>query len=235
MCSNSGGWRPCWGLLHSSWLLITADPTSAQLLHHSASPYGPWEPVVPAGCNGSTGIWIGSFGNNQSPFYITEAVAALTGLPVDSLVAITTHNNSVFGLGVAENWSSPMVLQQRPLQFANPGDVAWEDPYIYFDLARKIWRVLYHEVPGRSSPGDRPMLGIHKHCGGYAESLTPDIWGGWSLSPPQCGAYTLDIEAFVGLTGPTAATGGATAEPQQRATATSGTGSCVVGGAPRLL
>jgi hypothetical protein len=169
-------------------MTFAAEPADAQLLHHSRSPYGPWEPVVPAGCNASTGIWRDGGGNNQSPFYITKAVAGLTGLPVDSLVAITTHNNSVFGLGLAKNWTSPMLLQRRPLRFANPQTVAWEDPYIYFDLKRRIWRVLYHEVPGRSSPGFQPVLGIHKHCGGYAESRTPDLWGEWSLSPPQCGA-----------------------------------------------
>ena len=175
--------RP-WAALLASCLL---GPGGAQLLPHSSSPYGPWEPVVPRGCNGSTGIWRDGGGNNQSPFFITDAVARLTGLPADSLVAITTHNNSVFAFGIAKNWSSPMVRQQRPPRFQNPQTVAWEDPYIYFDLRRKIWRVLYHEVPGKTSPGFQPVLGIHQHCGGYAESRTPDIWGEWVLSPPQCG------------------------------------------------
>ena len=138
--------RP-WAALLASCLL---GPGGAQLLHHSSSPYGPWEPVVPRGCNGSTGIWRDGGGNNQSPFFITDAVARLTGLPADSLVAITTHNNSVFAFGIAKNWSSPMVRQQRPPRF-------------------------------------QPVLGIHQHCGGYAESRTPDIWGEWVLSPPQCG------------------------------------------------
>eukprot|EP01043_Picozoa_sp_COSAG02_P006347 COSAG02_NODE_179_length_31090_cov_49.813785_38_plen_569_part_00 len=194
------GWRqpPLWLqtslLLHMLW-----RPSGAQLLHHSSSPYGPWEPVVPEGCNASTGIWRDGGGNNQSPFYITEAVSRLTGLQVDSLVAITTHNNSFFAIGIAKNWTSPMVQQEQPPRFENPQTIAWEDPYIYFDLRRKIWRVLYHEVPGKASPGFQPVLGIHKHCGGYAESRTPDIWGDWVLSPPQCGAYTLDVDAFVGL------------------------------------
>ena len=42
------------------------------------------------------------------------------------------------------------------------------------------------------------MPGITKHCGGYAESVTPDIWGDWVVSPPQLGAYTLDID-FAGF------------------------------------
>jgi hypothetical protein len=180
-------------------LCCVIEPTSAQLLHHSGSPYGPWEPVVPEGCNGSTGIWRDGGGNNQSPFYITESVAAATGLPVDSLVAVTTHNISFFAVGIAKNWTSPMLIQEQPPPFKNPGTVSWEDPYIYFDLQKRIWRVLYHEVPGRSTPGIQPMPGIHTHCGGYAESVTPDIWGDWNLSPPQCGGYTLDIVAFVGL------------------------------------
>lgn len=45
------------------------------------------------------------------------------------------------------------------------------------------------------------MPGIRKHCGGYAESSTPDIWGRWTVSPPQCGAYTLDVDHFAGLGG----------------------------------
>jgi hypothetical protein len=89
------------------------EPAAAQLLHHSSSPYGPWVPVVPEGCNGSTGIWRDGGGNNQSPFYITKSVALITGLPVDSLVAITTHNNSYFALGIAKNWTSPMLKQQQ--------------------------------------------------------------------------------------------------------------------------
>ena len=47
-------------------------------------------------------------------------------------------------------------------------------------------------------------------CCGYAESRTADIWGEWVLSPPQCGAYTLDIDAFVGLE-PTSGAGAAAA------------------------
>lgn len=123
-----------------------------------------WEPVVPEGCNASTGIWRDGGENNQSPFYITEAVSRLTGLQVDSLVAITTHNNSFFAIGIATNWTSPMVQQEQPPRFENPQTVAWEDPYIFFDLRRKIWRVLYHEVPGKASPGFQPVLGILKHC-----------------------------------------------------------------------
>ena len=36
-----------------------------QLLHHSSSPTGPWIPVIPPGCNGSTGIWRDGGGANQ--------------------------------------------------------------------------------------------------------------------------------------------------------------------------
>ena len=62
-----------------------------------------------------------------------------------------------------------------------------------------MWRALWHEVPGKAFPGYQPLPGIHEHCGGYAESATPDIWGDWTVSPPQCGAYTLNIEEFTGL------------------------------------
>ena len=200
----------------------------------SQGAFSPWEPVVPEACNGSTGIWRDGGGNNQSPFYITAEVAALTGLPEHSLVAITTFGlknrsgpipkpyanatlASFFAVGIAKNWTSPMIIRKQPL-FKNPGTTVWEDPYIYFDLQRKTWRVLYHEVPGKSMPGYRPMPGIHTHCGGYAESITPDLWGDWDLSPPQCGAYTLDIDAFVGLQ-PTTTTVAAVTPPLRHAAA----------------
>ena len=38
-----------------AWALMTAC-SHAQYLHHSRSPYGPWEPVVPQGCSESTGV-----------------------------------------------------------------------------------------------------------------------------------------------------------------------------------
>ena len=80
-------------------------------------------------------------------------------------------------------------------------------------------QVLYHEVPGKVPPHGTPMPNIHKHCGGYAESVTPNIWGEWTLSPPQCGAYTLDVDNFVGLPTKTGAAVGTT-----RATAAGSTG-----------
>jgi hypothetical protein len=72
---------------------------------------------------------------------------------------------------------------------------------IFFDLDKKKWRVLYHEITGKPNACKtcgQPMPGITKHCGGYAESVTPDIWGDWVVSPPQLGAYTLDID-FAGF------------------------------------
>lgn len=152
----------------------------------------------------------------QSPFYVTEEVAALTGLPNNSIVAITTYSkvnrsspdpyrnttlNDYFAgdlnyllnynipniisintvhmgqrrtaAGIARNWSSPMVVNELPL-FPSPVVTVWEDPYLFFDLQRKVWRVLYHEVPGKpnachitNKSCGNPMPGIHKHCGGH--------------------------------------------------------------------
>ena len=107
-------------ILPALLLVVCLGQCACQLLHHSSSPYGPWEPVVPKGCNGSTGIWRDGGGNNQSPFYITAEVAAKTGLPEDSLVAITTFGllnrssphsyanatlASCFAVGIAKNWT----------------------------------------------------------------------------------------------------------------------------------
>ena len=37
-------------------LVLLAPSSVGQYLHHSRSPYGPWEPVVPQGCSESTGV-----------------------------------------------------------------------------------------------------------------------------------------------------------------------------------
>ena len=37
-------------------LALLAPSSVGQYLHHSRSPYGPWEPVVPQGCSESTGV-----------------------------------------------------------------------------------------------------------------------------------------------------------------------------------
>jgi hypothetical protein len=192
--------------------LLTSLP--AQLLHHSSSPDGPWIPVIPLGCNGSTGIWRDGGGGNQSPFFVTEAVARLTGLPNNSIVAITMFStntsrghpssnatlNAFMAVGIAKTWHDPMVIRKVPL-FLGGVLTGWEDPYMYFDLQRKRWRVLYHEITGKPNACKscgQPMPGISSHCGGFAESTSTDIWGDWVLSPPQIGAYTLDID-FAGL------------------------------------
>ena len=108
--------------------------------------------------------------------------------------------NAFMAVGVAANWSSPMVINTAPL-FLGGVLNGWEDPYFYFDLDLKKWRVLYHEITDKQNACTtcgKPMPGIHKHCGGYAESEGVDIWGRWTVSPPQIGAYTLDID-FAGL------------------------------------
>ena len=185
-----------------------------QLLHHSSSPDGPWIPVIPSGCNGSTGIWRDGGGGNQSPFFVTEEVARLTGLPNNSIVAITMFGegggrghpnpnatlNAFMAVGVAKTWHDPMVIRKTPL-FLGGVLTGWEDPYMFFDLQRKRWRVMYHEITGKPNACKscgKPMPGIASHCGGYAESTSTDIWGDWVVSAPQLGAYTLDID-FAGL------------------------------------
>ena len=196
--------------------------TRSQLLHHSSSPTGPWIPVIPPGCNGSTGIWRDGGGANQSPFFVTEAVSKATGLPNNSIVAITMFSNHPRGqpspnatlnaymaAGLAKTWRDPMVINPTPL-FLGGVLTGWEDPYIFFDLSKKKWRVLYHEITGKPNACKscgQPMQNITKHCGGYAESVTPDLWGDWVVSPPQRGAYTLDID-FAGFSNTTAGAGG---------------------------
>ena len=102
--------------------------------------------VIPAGCNGSTGIWRDGGGNNQSPFYVDEEVSRLTGLPNNSIVAITTFslNNTrarpnpnatlrgFMALGIALNWSSPMVIKPAPL-WALPKQNAYANTSVLTD------------------------------------------------------------------------------------------------------
>ena len=46
--------------------------------------------------------------------------------------------NAFMAVGVAANWSSPMVINKAPL-FLGGVLNGWEDPYFYFDLDLKKW------------------------------------------------------------------------------------------------
>ena len=105
-------------------LLLLFTDAQAQYLHHSSSPFGPWTPVIPEGCTESTGVWPNGGGNNASPFIIAdEETSALTGLPINTVVIITTcnqgtraHPNANASLrgymcvGVAKSWRHPVII-----------------------------------------------------------------------------------------------------------------------------
>ena len=110
-------------------------------LHASKSIGGPYEPVIPPGCNDSTGIWLrndsvpfgagvaGSYGGG--PFLVDAETAAASGLKEGNIVVITTYNyqyprgsNRTYpvaalqqfaAIGIAKSWRDPLVLTDKML------------------------------------------------------------------------------------------------------------------------
>merc|ERR1719502_872348 len=93
----------------------------------------------------------------------------MTGIPVDTIVTITTWANDsatnitkrgYFAVGVAKTWRDPVIIYDRPLFFLpdegnyqNDSCITepwkgwlYEDPYFYFDRQLKRWRALFHQA-----------------------------------------------------------------------------------------
>ena len=162
-------------------LLLHCRCCSAQYLHHSRSPFGPWLPVVPEGCTESTGVWPHGGGNNPSPYIVDAEASALTGLPTGTVVIITTCNQgnrshpspnallrAYMCVGIAQTWRHPVILNTS-IMWALPDQNAYqnisvktrpfdgfgsEDPFFYFDKRLKKWRALFHQMrrPATSDP-----------------------------------------------------------------------------------
>ena len=153
--------------------LVTMMGSDSQYLHHSKSPFGPWEEVIPEGCTEGTGVWSGGGGNNPSPYIVDEEASALTGLANNSVVIITTCGQgnrthepanttlrSYMCVGVSKSWRDPVILHNAPL-FALPHQndytnrsvltdpwEGWltEDPFFFFNKKLKKWQALFHQV-----------------------------------------------------------------------------------------
>ena len=127
--------------------MARTDPThSGTYLHASKSLDGPWEPVIPRGCNDSTGIWqrndsipfgagiAGGYGGG--PFLVDAETAAASGLQEGNVVVITTYNyqyprgsnrswpdaarQQFAAIGIAKTWRDPLILTDKLLyQFEN--------------------------------------------------------------------------------------------------------------------
>lgn len=110
-------------------------------LHASKSIGGPYEPVIPPGCNDSTGIWqrnesipfgagiAGGYGGG--PFLVDAETAAASGLQEGNIVVITTYNyqyprgsntswpdvarQQFAAIGIAKSWRHPLVLTDKLL------------------------------------------------------------------------------------------------------------------------
>jgi len=114
--------------------------------------------------------------------------------------------------GIAKSWRDPVILNPQPLWFLPDQNdyennsvltepfkgFGSEDPFFYFDKQKQKWRALFHEMrrPGRIDPPGAlvPNGPVDKWCGGYAESVTADLWGKWEVRSPQYGAYSKDID-----------------------------------------
>ena len=86
-------------------LLVAGRAHGGTYLHSSKSIDGPWRPVIPHGCNDTTGIWqanasipfgagiAGGYGGG--PFLVDKETADASGLAEGSVVVITTYNLSL--------------------------------------------------------------------------------------------------------------------------------------------
>ena len=110
-------------------------------LHASKSIDGPYTPVIPPGCNDSTGIWkrnesipfgagiAGGYGGG--PFLVDAETAAASGLQEGNIVVITTYNyqyprgsnktwpdaarHQFAAIGISKSWRDPLVLTDKLL------------------------------------------------------------------------------------------------------------------------
>jgi hypothetical protein len=140
----------------------------------SKSPYGPWTPVTTA--DGSLNLFNGT---NPSPFVLPNGT-----------VVVASHNNCGLTLSSAANWTGPYsnpVCVVPYAQYPAISNYTFEDPFLWMDSASQTWRVLLHSY-NKTNPH------IQFGVGGYAQSLTSDPYGPWTLQDPSTPAYTTAVQ-----------------------------------------
>lgn len=142
-------------------------------MHSSASPYGPWTPVL---VNGNNNLFNGT---NPSPYVLANGT-----------VVVASHNNCGLTISAASTWTGPYSPPVCVLPYTayGPGvTYTFEDPFLWYDIASETWKVLLHQY----------NLSDTKHqvaVGGYAESATADPYSTWTLQSPTTPAYNTTVQ-----------------------------------------
>ena len=104
---------------------VTPEPPipkrSSPVLHTSDSPYGPWEPN-----NELPHI------NNPSPFIFPNGTIIITGTD--------------WKIFRADSWEGPWTRHDIKWS-GSGGNGSWEDPYLWYDPVRKVYKMLSHVWP----------------------------------------------------------------------------------------
>ena len=118
--------------------------TTSNVLHVADSPYGPWTAV-----NDLPGI------NNPSPFVFPNGSIMLTGTD--------------WKIWRAPSWKGPWT--STAINFTGDGGKGtWEDPYLWYDAGRKVYKLLSHVWPSYAPDQPRCDHDYSLREGGYAVS-----------------------------------------------------------------
>jgi hypothetical protein len=144
--------------------------------HTSASPYGPWTPLL---INGSTVVM---HGTNPAPAFLPNGTLLLGA------------NSEGTKVAVVPDWRvGPYKLDGRGT-IPNVPNVWWEDPFIFQHEGK--WRQLVHQYPVVNG---RPA---HQFAtGGYGEnSDVDDVFAPWTFGGTADPAYTNNVTYDDGVT-----------------------------------
>lgn len=140
----------------------------------SKSPYGPWTSVTTD--SGSLNLFNGT---NPSPFVLPNGT-----------VVVASHNNCGLTLSAAANWTGPYsdpICVVPYNQYPAISNYTFEDPFLWFDSSSQTWKVLLHSY-NKTDPHTQFAVG------GYAESMSADPYGPWTLQDPSTPAYTTAVQ-----------------------------------------
>jgi len=148
-------------------------------VHSSASPYGPWAPLV---INGST---VAMHGTNPAPVFLANGTLVL-GINSEG-----TH------VAVVNDWRAGPYARNPTGTLPNVPDVWYEDPFLWQSpppAAR--WRQLVHQYPvanGRPAP--------QFATGGYGDNGDAgDVFAPWTFGGTADPAYTNNVTYADGST-----------------------------------
>lgn len=173
--------RAYWGVVTVVAVLVPQlDPArGGTYLHASKSIDGPYTPVIPPGCNDSTGIWqrnnsipfgagvAGGYGGG--PFLVDAETAAASGLQEGNIVVITTYNYQ-YPRGSNKTWPDVAMHQFAAIGIAK----SWRDPLVLTDK-------LLYEFEGQNAAAgtcDGQCTNSDCHCIPKNGSAG---WRGWSM------------------------------------------------------